>query len=321
MGGVKHFYSKTLDIFMNSNFHLAVRVSSVNNLQAPFTAPGLGDRIHLLTVAWAYANAHSCIVTLNLSSHCFSRDKQRSFLEILELFPAGKIKLNFHNYTGVDELKWHEYLGGKGIDAKTFFYGDHLGRFEKKTGFDVTPYLQSFPKLNNLIITKPNLVLPDKFITMQWDASGSSRTLNLDLQSHISRQYLEAGFQPLILGGKSTNFSKNFPLANAAYAMSKAELHVGVDSGFMHLAFLYMDFSKVHIYANSRGYWSHHLFRAYENGCVQNLMCNKPSCIQRIRIKALYNSQIMNKVLFSRPVLVDFIKKYFKIFKIINASQ
>jgi len=303
---------------MNNTFHIAVRVSSSNTYQAPYTAAGLGDRIHLITVAWAYANAHSCSVVLHISSNGMSVEKKQSFLEILKLFPEDKISLKFHDYIGVEELYWHEYLEKKGITAKTFYYGDHLGRFEKKYGFDVSPYLRDFPKLNNLDISRPQLILPNRFITVQWDASGSTRTLNLDLQLQITHKYQEMGYEPIILGGKSTNFSKNYPLANAAYAMSQAELHVGVDSGFMHLAFLYLDYSKIHIYANPNGYWAHHLFRAYENGCIQNFMYDKPSYLQKIRIKAIYDTQIINKIFFSRPMVLNFVRRFGKFFRAKN---
>ena len=67
----------------DNTFHIAVRVSSSNTYQAPYTAAGLGDRIHLITVAWAYANAHSCSVVLNISSNGMSVGKKQSFLEIL----------------------------------------------------------------------------------------------------------------------------------------------------------------------------------------------------------------------------------------------
>lgn len=302
----------------DNTFHIAVRVSSSNTYQAPYTAAGLGDRIHLITVAWAYANAHSCSVVLNISSNGISVEKKQSFLEILKLFPEGKIGLKFHDYIGINEIHWHEYLERKGITAKTFYYGDHLGRFEKKYGFDISPYLRNFPKLNNLDIPRPQLILPDRFITVQWDASGSTRTLNLDIQLQIMRRYQKIGYESISVGGKSTHFSSNYPLANAAYAVSKAELHVGVDSGFMHLAFLYLDYSKIHIYANPNGYWSHHLFRAYENGCIQNFMHDKPSYLQKIRIKAVYDTQIINKIFFSHPMLLNFIRRFGKSFRAKN---
>lgn len=303
---------------MNNTFHIAVRVSSSNNHQAPYTVAGLGDRIHLITVAWAYANAHSCSVVLHISSNGMSIEKKRSFLEILELFPKGKISLKFHDYIGIDEQHWHGYLEKKGMTATTFYYGDHLGRFERKHGFDISPYLKNFPKLNYLDDSHPRLRLPERFITVQWDASGSTRTLSLDLQLRITHKYQQIGYEPLTLGGTSTNFSRDYPLVNAAYAMSQAKLHAGVDSGFMHLAFLYLDYSKIHIYANPNGYWSHHLFRAYENGCIQNFMYDKPSYLQKIRIKILYDTQIFNKIFFSHPMFLKFIGKFGKFFRAKN---
>jgi len=303
---------------VNDILHIAARVSSSNEKKTAYTASGLGDRIHLLTLAWAYSNANSKPVLLHISSNGMNAEKQNSFFEILQLFPKGSINFVVHDYIGIDEICWLRYLEKKGINAKLFYYGDHLGRYEKKLGFDATPYLREFPKLKEPHDIKSKLRLPKRYITVQWDSTAQTRTLKPNLRNAIEDSYRQLGYVPITLGGMSTSYSKKKPLSHAAYAMSKAQLHIGVDSGFMHLAFLYLDFSKIHIYADANGFWAHHLFRAYENGCVQNLYHNNPNTIQRIRIKIMYDSQLMNKLLFSHPSILTFLRqlgrftKYFR---------
>jgi len=300
--------------------HLAVRVSSVHEPNAPYTATGLGDRIHLMTIAWAYANATNSFVTLHISSNGMTAKKLDSFDEISSLFPTGKIDFQIHSYEGTNEGEWLKYLSSKGIDATPFYYGDHLGRYEKRAGVDISVYLKDFPKISSHLTQTAEFDLPSKFITTQWDSTAQSRTLSANLQKNILAKYFESGFESVVLGGASSNTAMRHDLTAAAVALSNAEFHVGVDSGFMHLAFLYLDFSRIHLYIDPKGYWAHHLFRAFENGCIQNFHYVEPSFLQKIRIKLLYNSQLMNVLVFGRPRVIRNLRRIGKISKFLRAQ-
>jgi hypothetical protein len=79
------------------------------------------------------------------------------------------------------------------------------------------------------------------------------------------------GFQPVVVGGEATEKHLGWSLKHIAYAMSKAAFHVGVDSGFMHLALLYVPYHRTHLYNEAGGYISHHAKRARDNGAIINL--------------------------------------------------
>lgn len=288
---------------------LAVRVSGVREANTPYTATGLGDRIHLMTIAWAYANATNSFVRMHISSNAMTAKKRKSFEEVINLFPKERIALEVHAFEGTNEDEWLKYLLEKGIQAIPFYYGDHLGRHEKRVGIDISVYLRDFPKLSNESDSSIKFDLPTKFFTSQWDSTAPTRTLPASSQVIIINKYYEQGYETVVLGGKSEQLLMRNSLSAAAAALSNAEFHVGVDSGFMHLAFLYLDFSKIHLYIDPKGYWAHHLFRAFDNGCIRNYYYVQPSILQTIRIKLLYNSQIMNSLIFSHPKIVGSLRK------------
>jgi len=283
---------------------LAARVSSVYGLNIPYTATGLGDRIHLMTIAWAYANANNSFVTMHISSNGMTTKKRESFTEINNLFPKERIALEIHSFEGTNEDEWLKYLLDKGIEASPYYYGDHLGRREKRVGIDISVFLKDFPKLSNEPEPSIKFDLPTKFFTTQWDSNAPTRTLPDSAQVNILGKYRELGYETVVLGGKSLQAPMRDSLSAAAGALSKAEMHVGVDSGFMHLAFLYLEFSKIHLYIDPKGYWTHHLLRAFDNGCIRNFHYLQPSILQTFRIKLLYDSQLMNKLFFSKPTIM-----------------
>ena len=297
-----------------------MRVSSVHEQNTPYTATGLGDRIHLMTIAWAYAKATNTFVTMHISSNAMTIKKRESFVEIINLFPKGIISIEIHPFIGTDEVKWLKYLSEKGIEAKPFHYGDHLGRYEKRVGIDISEFLKDFPKLSSSSKSLSELNLPTKFFTNQWDSTAATRTLSESTQLEILDKYREQGYEPVVLGGKSLQAPMRDNLSTASAVLSKADFHVGVDSGFMHLAFLYLDFSKIHLYIDPKGYWAHHLLRAFDNGCIQNYHYSKPSILQKFRIKLLYDSQIMNLIVFSHPRIVQSLRKIGNISKFLRAQ-
>ncbi len=270
---------------------LAVRVQSVNEKGKKFTAPGLGDRIHLLTLAYCVAKAENTFVTLHLSGDKTDGKKEASFKEIFDLFPRNLFTFKVHDYFGDSDSAWISYLRNKGVPAQLFSYDDHLGRFEAREQLDISKYLSNIPTLKAPNI-KYKLELPKKYVTCQWDSTAKTRTLVKTARQRVLDHYRNLGYEIVLIGGESheTLFKTN--IRNAAYAISNAEYHIGVDSGFMHLAFLYKPFSSIHLYNEPHGFWSHHLLRARDNKCGINVYYKKINWMGNLRIKLVYDSKI-----------------------------
>ncbi len=251
--------------------HLALRARSVRNSKNPFTATGLGDRIHSLTLAWSYHNVYNVPVTIHLTKSKqiggqFDNKKQ-SWQEILDLFPKNTVEIAYHDYEPKDEKDWIQYLKDSKIHAEIFWYKDHPGPHETPVKLDISQYLGKIPKLPAEPV---DLNLPERFITCQWDSTDSARTLKPHLREMVMENYKRQGYEVVVVGGESPDKNLNWSLKHIAYAMSKADMHVGVDSAFMHMAFLYMPFSKVHLYNEPNGFYSHHFRRAIDNGIKLN---------------------------------------------------
>jgi hypothetical protein len=251
--------------------HLALRARSVRNSKNPFTTTGLGDRIHSLTLAWSYHNVYNVPVTIHLtkSKQIGGQydNKKQSWQEILDLFPKDTVQIAYHDYEPNDEKDWIQYLKDSKIHAEIFWYKDHPGPHETPVKLDISQYLGKIPKL----AAEPvDLNLPERFITCQWDSTDRARTLKPHLREMVMDNYKRQGYEVVVVGGESPDKNLNWSLKHIAYAMSKADMHVGVDSAFMHMAFLYMPFGRVHLYNEPNGFFSHHFRRAIDNGIKLN---------------------------------------------------
>jgi ADP-heptose:LPS heptosyltransferase len=103
------------------------------------------------------------------------------------------------------------------------------------------------------------MALPERFVTVQWDAGGPKRTLPLREREAIMARYPAC----VVVGGEAEG-DLRWSLKHIAYAMSRAEAHVGVDSAFLHLAQLYLPPERIHLYGPSL---SLHAKRARVRGC------------------------------------------------------
>ena len=195
------------------------------------------------------------------------RNKPASWAEILALFPPHTISLHAHPVTPSSEKEWLHYLLSKAIDAELYWYADHPGKYETVEPIDASHYLKSFPLLK---AEEQDTDLPDRLITVQWDSNARRRTISEDKRERVLARYRSDGYTPVIVGGDSTTKGLGWILKRIAHAMSKAELHVGVDSAFMHLAMLYLPMHRIHIYNEPDGFMSHHALRARDNGAVFN---------------------------------------------------
>jgi hypothetical protein len=155
------------------------------------------------------------------------------------------------------------YLHKQGIRATRYWYSDHA--IEQPQELDIAQYLKGFPLLT---ADQVDIDLPDRFITMQWDATGPSRRID-DCQ-RVAAQYQDAGLYPLAIGGEAQSKELRWSLKSIAYAISQAEKHIGVDSAFMHLAMLYKRCADIDVYAKPDAVMSHHMRRAIANGSALN---------------------------------------------------
>jgi hypothetical protein len=214
--------------------------------------------------------------------------KRQSFLEILELFPANKVELIFHDREFQASSEWRKYLSREGVLANSFGYRDHPGWLETSADIDASAFLY----FRNLIQPKcqHDLKLPANFVAVQWDSTGKDRQLpNLTIQK-IEENYQRSGLQVVHLGGQSTIKLLKECLHCSAVAISKSRFFAGVDSGFLHLALQVKRPAQIHFYTARDRYWSHHTFRAIEIGVVVNHHSRKLSTFDFLYAKVRYDS-------------------------------
>jgi hypothetical protein len=269
---------------------IMVPVESVRSPGTKYTAQGLGDRLHLITLGWVLSEKLKGSVRLHLSRDHWLGKKRESFHEILELFPTRNIELIFHGYSAQDNQDFRRYLLSINIGPQDFFYGDFPGWNESRVGIDVSKYLSPIPLLQRPIESGVS-----SYITCQWDSTGSQRKLSEDEISKIVDGYKRDGFSVITVGGSALERKYRDSLSSIAKLISGAEFHIGVDSGFMHLAQLYLPPERIHVYSKFGRYWSHHLFRGLKNGIILNAKGKKMSWFELRYAELRYNSPRLMK--------------------------
>jgi len=260
--------------------HIAARSRSLIKA-APFTSPGLGDRLHSAHMAYNYGKAHGQPVTLHLTDDKWSRSKgstndmkSKSWNEIVELFPEKALSVMAHEVENLPEEVWIDFLKRKGIDAETYFYKDGNFKFNYVPGlnmFNASKYL-TYPSLP---AEARDIDLPEKFVTAQFDSNNvpywkddlhDSRKIPYMDVNMILNRYTSLGYSIVFIGGDAEipELRGAGNLKNIAFALSQADYHLGTDSGLFHLANIYMKPSQIKLF--TRGWMSHHTQRAAHNG-------------------------------------------------------
>lgn len=272
-----------------------------------YTAQGLGDRIHLVSLCYEISKAESEQVTLHLARNHLDGRKRDSFQEILNLFPSNFVKLQFHEFEFLTSTEWKDFLNKEGIYALSFEYRDHPGWLEKPSDVDASHYLYS----RNLIqpTCEHELTLPNDFVTVQWDSTGKDRQLPEHEILKIEKKYSNSGLDVIRLGGQSTNTLLKECLHCSAVAIHKSKYFAGVDSGFLHLALQIKRPAEIHFYTARNRYWSHHTFRAIEIGTVVNYNWNKLGYFDFMYAKFRYDSPKLMKIVHRIKRLVG-IERY-----------
>ena len=251
--------------------HFAIASMSIRRSNFPYTCPGLGDRVHSVLLGYQYGLEHDQPCTIHITSDKNDKPrKNQSWPEIVSLFPEGSVQVVTHDVKGLPDVEWRAYLAKKGFETEAYCYGDTLSKnkLDKKVPLDAADLLRNYPLLDPP--KKAGTILPSKFVTTQWDSSGPGKGRKL-AQERIKRvmgQYEDEGYKVVVVGGDSELETLRNSVRHIAFAMSKADLHVGVDSGMMHLAGLYRKPEEVHIYTSK--FISHHTIRARNSGSIIN---------------------------------------------------
>lgn len=239
--------------------HFAIRSRSVRR-EAPFTCPGLGDRIHSALLAWQWSKGEPVTIHItddkwSLAGGVLSDKKKKSWAEICKLFP-GDVKVMAHNTQNLLEEDWLHYLEIKGYAAQTYYYEDSLAMhpLDYKIGVDATGLLHKLPEIK---ASRPKGVE---------DLTDSTHiAYNLD-STDANRMVDKAFFERLTGGLKTIKITGDMPLDKAGYIISTAKKYIGIDSGIFHLATLYKSWKDIELLSKNDGYKSHHLIRAIRNG-------------------------------------------------------
>lgn len=280
---------------------------STRSLGLKYTAQGLGDRIHLISLCYEISKKKSEQVTLHLAKNHLDGKKRESFQEILGLFPRNFVKLQFHDAEFSTSTEWENFLLHEGISALSFGYPDHPGWLEKTSDINASHYLY----LRNLIqpVCEHRLILPSDFVTTQWDSTGKDRQLPEYEIMNIEKKYSESGLKVIRLGGQSTNELLKECLRCSAVAIHKSRYFAGVDSGFLHLALQIKGPPEIHFYTARNRYWSHHTFRAISMGTVVNYNWNKLGFYDFAYAKFRYDSPQLIKLVHRLKRLIG-IERY-----------
>ena len=230
-------------------------------LETNIKGVGLGDRIDYLCTANMLAQqANDDFITIHKRYTPNPTQKQEFICwdELSSLFKPRHMILemsdNFHS--NLKFLNYPRYnIGSKNDDYQNLL--SSLGDFPK---IKVKDYSKEMPPL------------PKKFITMQWDAGQQRRRCSEDEIQRIVDFYKDLGYEIIGVGGQASNPILRNDLHKIAYIMSKADLHVGVDSGFMHLAKIVMPSNKIHIYTSNftHQFKSRHLQNVLKAGAILN---------------------------------------------------
>ena len=150
-------------------------------------------------------------------------------------------------------------------------------------------------------VEQREIELPDRFVTAQWDAGQQYRDVgkwDSDRIPRIEQYYKDQGYEIVRIGGQSNIRD----LKDIVYTISKADIHIGADSGMMHVAKFLLPIENIHVYINIRNRYNDDRFpdnwnvafmarEIFRRGAQMNY-CEKPhqGQIQYFKDVELYNT-------------------------------
>ena len=169
------------------------------------------------------------------------------------------------------ENEWLAYLKENGYDAETYYYKDTVDMHPNDPPtsiplpLDVSELLLKDYPLLQAKEEYAVFVPSSKFVTAQWDTTDPGRSIPEAEINIIENRYKEQGYEIVRVGGEASIPDMNDSIQAIGYAMAKADGHIGIDSGFLHMANLYHKPEDIHLYTTG-GYVSHHFIRAKARG-------------------------------------------------------
>lgn len=215
----------------------------VKNTNQPLTVHPLGDRMDLLLFAHLTSQMEEQSVTITTPMF-------KAYDELINLFKFPNLSLNSSGPFTQEIL----YEG---------FQPWRLFR-ELYSKIDV------FPKID---VPEVDIDLPETFIVTQWDAQQKYRQIDPARIKNIEKYYDKP---TVVIGGEASNNLLRHDLSAIAYAISKADLFVGADSGFIHLVKLIKPTECIHVYNNptpvsgSKRTWSSQCVELVRKGAKLN---------------------------------------------------
>lgn len=253
--------------------HVVQRYWSTRIPNLMYSCPGFGDIVHSCLLTYLYGQAHGQPATLHIASHQYNRDKPATWAEVIGLFPPGTVFLQPHKTGNMTDQEFLDLVLAQAPNAELHYYKKYPGKLQAPIApsFWVDDYLvaEKFPCLS-AINPSDSIQLPDNFATMQMDATSIQRRPAQPQIDQLYKKFADLGCEIVIVGGEATDPAlRRAP--GAGYAMSRARYHIGVDSGYLHLAQLYFRPENIYLYTNrDEGKWEHHLKMARDNGCHIN---------------------------------------------------
>ncbi len=252
--------------------HVVMRYMSTRIKDLPYGCPGFGDIVHSTLLTYNYGQAFNEPATLHIAGHQYNRDKPTTWTEVINLFPKDSVHLKWYRYKSDhnQDQGFFDLVRQEHPDAVLHYYEKYPGKIQKviQPSFFVDEYMKSYPcfKPECPYPEAEKSLLPEKFVTVQVDAGSKKRMLKPHQMNNILNFWITKGYKPIYLGGQASHpLLQKAPMAG--YAMSKARAHIGVDSGYMHLAQCFFKPEDIYIYTNRPwDKWEHHLKMFKDNG-------------------------------------------------------
>ena len=78
--------------------HVVMRYMSTRIKQLPYGCPGFGDIVHSVLLTYNYGSYFGEPATLHIATHQFNKDKPETWKQVLDLFPNGSVKIEYHDF-------------------------------------------------------------------------------------------------------------------------------------------------------------------------------------------------------------------------------
>lgn len=250
--------------------HVVMRYMSTRIKNLPYGCPGFGDIVHSCLLTYNYGQHYGKPATLHIAPHQYNKMKPQTWKQVMDLFPQGQMYLKIHKFYEESDEAFLQHVLQQYPSAKLHYYEKYPGKLQNvlQPSFFVDEYQRSFPQLKpecyDPILIKQ--LLPSKFVTAQFDASSRKRNLTSEQIDMACSYWREQGYKIINVGGQARHPAlMTAPLAG--YTMSRARAHLGVDSGYMHFAQMFLKPSDIYIYTNRTiDKWEHHLKMFKDNG-------------------------------------------------------